>query len=157
MKNIFAFMILFCIKINAQNTEFKVYNNGLIYSENSVSKLNHIVDSLSLKFKVCEFSKTFLSCSQAKANFVGMRGGKVLEAKKDLENNISYLEFKSKYPKTNFDENLVVVQSIYKDYENIESVEFSSLELGKSKSERIVSTKKNIDSYQHSFKGKWIF
>lgn len=157
MKNIFAFMILFCINLNAQKTEFKVYENGLIYSENSVSKLKHIVDSLSLKFKVCEFSKTFLSCSQAKANFVGMSGGKVLEAKKDLENNISYLEFKAKYPKTNFDENLVVVQSIYKDYENIESVEFSSLELGKSKSERIVSTKKNIDSYQHSFKGKWVF
>ncbi|MES2574160.1 MAG: hypothetical protein V4572_04415 [Bacteroidota bacterium] len=157
MKKIFVFMILFCINLNAQNNEFKVYNNGLIYSENSVAKLKHIVDSLNLKFKVCEFNKTFLSCSQTKANYVRLEKSNVLEAKKDLENNISYLEFKAKYPKANFNENLVLVKSLYINYENIGSVDFSSLELGKSQSERIISTQKNIDSYKNSFKGKWIF
>jgi len=154
---IFVFIILFCIHLNAQNNEFKVYNNGLIYSENSVAKLKHIVDSLNLKFKVCEFNKTFLSCAQIKANYIRLEKSNVLEAKKDLENNISYSEFKAKYPKANFDENLVVVKSLYTNYENIESVEFSSLELGKSQSQRIISTQKNVDSYKHNFKGKWIF
>lgn len=157
MKKIFAFMILFWINnLIAQNTEFKVYNNGLIYSENSVNKLKHIVDSLNLKFKVCEFNKIFLSCAQAKANFVDMSGGKVLEAKKDIENNIPFLEFKAKYPKVKFDENLIVVKSIYKDYENNENIEFSSLDLGKSKSKSI-SNISSIVSNKDKFIGKWIY
>nr|WP_315253116.1 hypothetical protein [uncultured Flavobacterium sp.] len=156
MKKIFVFMILFCFTLNAQNTEFKVYNNGLIYSENSVSKLKHIVDSLNLKFKVCEFNKTFLSCAQARANFVDIDGGKALEAKKDIENNISFSEFKAKYPKANFDKNLVVVKSAYKDYENKEYIEFSSLELGKNSSKSI-SKKNNAVSSNDKFTEKWIY
>lgn len=156
MKKLIVFMILICMHLNAQNTEFKVYDNGLIYSENSVSKLKHIVDSLNLKFKVCEFNKAFLSCAQAKANFVNMSEGKVLEAKKDIENNMSFLEFKAKYPKINYDENLVVVKSTYKDYENNENIVFSSLELGKSDNKRI-SNKSNIVSGTDKFIGKWIY
>lgn len=156
MKKIFVFMILFCITLNAQNTEFKVYNNGLIYSENSVSKLKHIVDSLNLKFKVCEFNKTFLSCAQARANFVNIDGEKALEAKKDIDNNISFSEFKAKYPKANFDKNLVVLKSAYKDYENKEYIEFSSLELGKSSSKSI-SKKNNTVSSNDKFTEKWIY
>jgi hypothetical protein len=156
MKKIFVFMILFCINLNAQNAEFKVYNNGLIYSENSVDKLKHIVDSLNLKFKVCEFNKTFLSCAQAKANFVDMNEGKVLEAKKDIENNMPFLEFKAKYPKANFEKNLVVVKSVYKDYENNENIEFSSLNLGKSNSKSI-SNKSNVISNKDNFNGKWVY
>lgn len=150
-------MILFCIHLNAQNNEFKLYDNGLIYSEKSVAKLKHIVDSLNLKFKVCEFNKTFLSCAQTKANYIRLEKSNILEAKKDLESNISYLQFKAKYPKANFDENLFIVKSLHTNYENVESVEFSSVELGKSQSQKIISTKKNVDSYMNNFKGKWIF
>lgn len=157
MKKLFVLIILFCIDLSAQNTEFKVYGNGLIYSENSVAKLKHIVDSLNLKFKVCEFNKTFLSCTQTKANFVSLNKIKILEAKKDLENNISYLEFKAKYPKAKFEENLVVVKSLYTNYENIESTKFSSIELGKSQTESISVSQKETDSFKNNFKGKWIF
>ena len=157
MKKFFVFMILICVNLTAQNTEFKVYDNGLIYSENSVSKLKHIVDSLNLKFKVCEFNKTFLSHAQTKANLIKLEKTDVIKAKKDLENNISYSEFKAKYPKANFEENLVVLKSSYTNYRDVESVEFSSLQLGNSESERIVTTKKDIDSYKNNLKGKWVF
>jgi hypothetical protein len=156
MKKLIVFMILICMDLNAQSTEFKVYDNGLIYSENSVSKLKHIVDSLNLKFKVCEFNKVFLSCAQAKANFVNMSERKVLEAKKDIENNMSIFEFKEKYPKANYDENLVVVKSTYKDYQNNEYIEFSNLGLGKSES-KSVSNKSNTSIYKDKFIGKWIY
>lgn len=39
----------------------------------------------------------------------------------------------------------------------MKSVEFLSVELGESQNQRIISTPKNIDSYKHNFKGKWIF
>ncbi len=145
------------MNLNAQNTEFKVYDNGLIYSEKSVSKLKHIVDSLNLKFKVCEFNKTFLSCAQTKANFVRLEKKDALSAKKDLENNISYLEFKAKYHKAHFEENLVVLKSHYTNYDKAESVDFSSLQLGKTQNEVITANQKNIDSYKNNFKGKWVF
>lgn len=157
MKKFFLLIILICANLSAQNTEFKVYDNGLIYSGNSIGKLKHIVDSLNLKFKVCEFNKKFLSCAQAKANFIRLEKSDVLKAKKDLENNISYLEFKSKYPKATFVENLVVLKSHYANHEDIESVRFSSLELGKSPSERIDLKQKEIESYKNNFKGKWVF
>lgn len=107
-----------------------------------------------MKFKVCEFNKKFLSCAQVKANFIRLEKSDVLKAKKDLENNISYLEFKSKYPKATFVENLVVLKSHYANHEDIESVRFSSLELGKSQSERIDLKQKEIESYKNNFKGK---
>lgn len=157
MKNIFVLMILFCIHLNAQNNEFKVYNNGLIYSENSVVKLKYIVDSLNLKFKACDFNKTFLSCAQTKANFVSLEGEESLEAKKDLENNMSYLEFKAKYSKNNFEENLVVVKSYYGNFRGIEKVSFSNLELGKIRRHEIILPQKEIDSQKENFNGKWFF
>lgn len=157
MKKFFWFIFLICMNLNAQDNEFKVYDNGLIYSEKSVVKLKHIVDSLNLKFKVCEFNKTFLSCAQTKANFVRLEKKDVLSAKKDLENNISYLEFKAKYPKATFEENLIVLKSYYTNYNKVESVDFSSLQLGKTQNEVITSNQKNIDSYKNNFKGKWVF
>lgn len=157
MKCFFVFMVMFCINLNAQSNEFKVNDNGLIYSENSVAKLKYIVDSLNLKFKVCEFNKTFLSCAQTKTNFVNLKGEEALEAKKDLENNMSYLDFKAKYPKANFEENLVVVKSYYGNIRGVESEEISSLELGKSRRKSIILSQKNIDSYKNNFKGKWVF
>lgn len=156
MKKLFAFLVLFCLNLSAQNTEFKVYENGLIYSENSVSKLKHIVDSLNLKFKVCEFNKTFKAYGQAKANFVEVEKSDALKAKKDLENGISYSDFKAKYGKASFDENRIVLKSDYTNYENEQKVEFSSVSLGKRDGENISKNKKDVNLY-NDFKGKWIF
>lgn len=158
MRKLFAFMILMSINLTAQNTEFKVYDNGLIYSENSVNKLKHIVDSLNLKFKVCEFNKTFFAFGQAKANYVELEKSDAVKAKKDLEKGISYSEFKAKYPKAVFNEDLIIIKSTYANYKKEDNVEFSSLPLGKRNDEKaIVESKKNVDSYKNNFKGKWLF
>ncbi len=144
--------------LSAQNSEFKVYDNGLIYSESSVNKLKHIVDSLNLKFKICEFNKTFFPIGQAKANFVKLSKSDAVKAEKDLKNGISYSELKAKYPKGVYKEDLVVLKSNYTNYNNEERVDFSSLPLGKRGEQEIVTAeKKDIDSYKDGFKGKWIF
>ncbi|WP_163409646.1 hypothetical protein [Flavobacterium ajazii] len=158
MRKLFAFLILMSLNLSAQNTEFKVYDNGLIYSENSVNKLKHIVDSLNLKFKVCEFNKTFFAFSQAKANYVELEKSDAVKAKKDLEKGISYSELKAKYPKADFKEDLIIIKSTYTNHKNDERVEFSSLSLGKGNNEEsITENKKNVDAYKNSFKGKWLF
>lgn len=157
MKKLFAFMAFISLSMTAQETEFKVYDNGLIYSEHSVSKLKHIVDSLNLKFKVCEFNKTFKSYGQAKANFVQISKSDAVKAKKDLEKGISYRDFKTKYGKALFDENRIILKSDYTNYENVEEVEFSSLSFGRRDGESITRNKKEIESYNNDFKGKWVF
>jgi len=60
--------------------EFKVHPNGLIYSPAAVGKLKHIVDSLNLKFKVCDFSKRFQSLPQAQGYYVTLEGTRCKEA-----------------------------------------------------------------------------
>lgn len=150
-------MILISINLTAQSAEFKVYDNGLIYSENSVSKLRHIVDSLNLKFKVCEFNKTFRSYGQAKANFVEVQKSDALKAKKDLEKGISYTDFKAKYGKALFDENRIILKFNYTNYKKEEIVEFSNLSLGERDEQNITINKKETEAYNNNFKGKWVF
>ncbi len=40
-------------------SEFQTFPNGLIYSETTMNKLSHIVDSLNLKFKKCNLRVDF--------------------------------------------------------------------------------------------------
>lgn len=157
MKKITVLIILFCLNLTAQSHEFNVYTNGLIYSENSVTKLKQIVDSLNLKFKTCEPNKTFLSSAQTKANFIRLNEENAVKAKKDIENNISYTEFKAKYPEGCY-ENLLVTKSSYTDdYRNIEKIVFSSLEMGAIKRNTITKTQKEIESYGTNLEGKWVY
>ena len=44
--------MLCAISAYCQDEEFKVYSNGLIYSEQTMKNLGYIVDSLNLKFKI---------------------------------------------------------------------------------------------------------
>lgn len=76
--------------------EFTVHDNGLIYSPQTMSQLNHIVDSLNLKFKVCE-PKRFVTVPQAHAVVVSLDSlGK--KARKDLQNGMKWEDFTQKYP-----------------------------------------------------------
>lgn len=63
-------------------TEFKTYNNGLIYSEKTMNKLEHIVDSLNLKYKVCDFNKVFYSKTQTVGHIIRLDTNDVKQAKK---------------------------------------------------------------------------
>jgi hypothetical protein len=99
---IFLITFLFNHTIFAQSDddkregEFTIHDNGLIYSPKTMSQLNHIVDSLNLKFKVCE-PKRFVSVPQARAVVVSLDslGNK---ARKDLQNGMNWKDFAQKYP-----------------------------------------------------------
>ncbi|MES2543611.1 MAG: hypothetical protein V4548_01905 [Bacteroidota bacterium] len=130
MKINHLFLIVFIGISSYGQSEFKMYDNGLIYSEASVSKLKHIVDSLNLKFKVCDVNKVYLSKNQTKANYIQLDKGKILEAKKDMENNISYLEFKKKYSKAKFEEKLLLIKSNYIDYDDKNITSYTTIQLG---------------------------
>src|SRR5688572_25371992 len=97
----------------SQGTEFDNSNNGLIYSDTTIKQLKFIVDSLNLKFKVCELNKVYQSKLQAKANFISLEKGKIKEAKQDIESNISYEDFIKKYQNADIEKELLVVKFKY--------------------------------------------
>jgi len=140
----------------SQNTEFDKSNNGLIYSDTTIKQLKLIVDSLNLKFKVCDLNKVYQSKFQAKANFISLEKGKSKEAKKDIESNISYEDFIKKYTNADIEKDLLVVKFNYKNYEEKDVVEFGSIELGE-KYRHEFEFEKNIDNYDKPLKGKWIY
>ena len=149
-------LLLFGTASFSQDTEFGKSNNGLIYSDTTVKQLKFIVDSLNLKFKVCELNKTYLSKFQAKAHFVSLEIGKIKNAKKDIEANISFDDFIKKYNKSEVEKELLVVKFKYKNYEEKDVIEFSSIELN-NKYEHEFNFEKNLKNYDEPLKGKWIY
>jgi hypothetical protein len=159
MKTKIILFLLFCNVGFSQSGEFMVYPNGLIYSEQSVTKLKHIVDSLNLKFRVCEFNKVFKSVSQTKANYISLEKTKVVEAKKDMDNNISFEEFLKKHPKSKISKNRLVIKSSYfDDYDNKNIIRVSAVEYTDRDRFDISKEEDEVKNFfQTSVKGKWFY
>ncbi len=153
MKRFFIICILLAAFAGgvAQN-EFDIYKNGLIYNDTTIRQLRFIVDSLNLKFKVCDLNRQYFGKAQARAHYVEVEKRRVKEAQKDMENNMAFEEFVRKYNCT-AEKDLLVVKFRYKDYDEKDVVEFSSIEMGDQNSHEM-----NFDDptmYHQSFKGKW--
>ena len=110
----------------SQQTEFKVYDNGLIYSEASMAKLGTIVDSLNLKFRACDLAHPYYSLAQGMAKKVNVRSK---EALKLIESGVSFEAFKQRYPGS-IEKEIWITQSRYRDYENKRHIKYSELPYG---------------------------
>ncbi|RZJ65100.1 MAG: hypothetical protein EOO50_15095 [Flavobacterium sp.] len=155
MKTLCFFLALLLGFVASAQSEFPVHDNGLIYSDVAVSKLKHIVDSLNLKFKVCETNKAFISVKQARGHHVTLEGKRAKEALKDIEAGMSFEKFKAKYPRAIVDEDLLLLQSTQdRRQENITII--SAVEIGEAGGQRL-----EFDSADPKLKSplraKWLF
>jgi hypothetical protein len=82
----------------AQDGEFTVHPNGLIYSEPAMLQLQHIVDSLNLRFKACELDRSYRSLPHIQGRYITVEGAQVEPVAKDLEAGITLADFRTKYP-----------------------------------------------------------
>ena len=129
MKRIALFLfVLLSVPTFSQESEFEVYQNGLIYSESTMSKLSHIVDSLNLKFKNCELDKEFRSKYQTVGHFIELEDGDIKGASRDIKEGISFDEFLIKYPDTRVERNLLIVRFEYVNYHEEEVVKYYEIE-----------------------------
>lgn len=156
MKNITMLIIGWCYTISAycQSGEFKIYPNGLIYSQQTMSKLSRIADSLNLKFKTCNFNTVFYSKSQTIGHIVRIEKGNIKQAKKDMENQISLDRFLNKYPKATVERNVLIIKSKYKDYEEQDVVIFE--EFGLKSDYGFSITSKDVSLYLKDFSNQWL-
>lgn len=135
-----------------QSGEFPIYSNGLIYSDTTMNQLEDIVDSLNIKFRSCEFDKTFYAKPQARAHFITLNQGNIKAAKKDLENNITFDAFFKKYPETAIKRDLLVLKYQYQDYEENQVVRFRSAIL-----DEYVTFKNQPEYYTQQVNNSWVF
>ncbi|WP_375563331.1 hypothetical protein ACE193_12540 [Bernardetia sp. OM2101] len=136
------------------NSEFGNSKEELIYSDQTISQLKYIVDSLNLKYAICDLNKTYLSNYQAKANFVTVERGNFEKMKQDMDSNISYSDFIKKYAAK---EGLLVKYS-YKDYQDNDRIKFATMGLGEERTNSIVF-EEELENYEgENLKNrKWIY
>jgi len=140
MKLALLFIIILLTSINAliaQNSslaisrsgEFEVHQNGLIYDTFTMSKLKFIVDSLNVKFRMCDLTKKYYSKPQTKAHYIKIEGRIAKKVKKDLDKNLSVDELQKKYPKLMADKDVLVSKFQYKNHQEEDVVDFSVIPL----------------------------
>lgn len=128
MKMLYFLLFVSIMKLSAQSSEFATSKNGLIYSDEAVKELKHIVDSLNLKFKVCE-TKAFYSTLQGKALYFKLSGNNANRALEDIKRGMVPADLKKKYPKGELSDEMLVVRHSYDNYEGDPEMAFESLDL----------------------------
>jgi hypothetical protein len=149
-------LLLLRFQLAAQYNEFGASENGLIYSNTTVSQLRSIVDSLNLKFKNCGLHKVYRANAQAMGHYVELKKDNIIAARQDMDAGISYEDFLKKYPTSEKDEKLLVVRHDYKNYSGKDVTVFNSLELD-SKHDYSIRFEENPDTYKRPFRGKWLY
>ena len=138
-----------------QNSEFKIFDNGFIYSDQTMSKLEAIVDSLNLKYKTCDINKVFQSKQQAIGHYVSLSGSEIQAAREDMDDGITFEEFEKKYPDSKTEKNRLVVKYHYENYEGKEVVEFSEVAFSGWYGAEVSTN--DLEIYTKALKQKWIY
>lgn len=153
--SLLLFAALSCKAQNSYNSEFTVYNNGLIYNDVTMKQLTHIVDSLNLKFKRCDLNRAYYAKNQGIGNYVSMDKGNIKEAVKDIGNDISFEDFIKKYGDAEVDYKMLIIKYRYTDYNKKEIVQFSGESL-KDYSNPKISIENNPSYYTKPLQNKWV-
>ncbi len=132
-------------------SEFRTYENGLVYDPVTMDKLRYIVDSMNLKFRVCDLKPHYQSMPQALAHYVRLTK-KTKTARRDLKNSISFETFLRKYPEAEVKRDLLVLKTFTRDEEE------------KSVSLRVVATNRQFEQpvaghperLIQPWKGRWV-
>lgn len=156
MKQLLTFVTILILSFNVfgQENEFKVYKNGLIYSEEAMSKLGYIADSLNLKFKTCDLNQKFYAANQTIGCIVTLDTGNIKQAKQDIESHINIEEFIKKYPHAKVEKNKLIIKRKYKNYRNKEKVEFEEFDLKNDYGFSIES--EDLKLYNKEMKNTWL-
>lgn len=119
-----AFLILIAaVACSAQQPEFSINSNGLIYDEATMNRLGHIVDSLNLKFKSCDLTRPYMALAQGRGTFVEIKKKSQLRL---IRSGVTLEEYKKKFPRSVIHKNLWITKSQYV-YDSILITEYGGL------------------------------
>ncbi len=152
-----ALALLSTVCCFGQSPEFTVHSNGLIYSDTTMRQLAFIVDSLNLKFKVCDPNQTYYSPYQATGHYITLREGDIQAAVEDIRKSISVEDFLGKYPACIINRDELILKKHDTDNPKY-SVEFESVPLGKNQyyGHRI-RISNNAELYNRNLQNTWVY
>jgi len=138
MRNLIViFLFVFIGNTFSQYNEFKVYDNGLIYSEETMASLKTIADSLNLRYLKCNIDYNYSSLNQGMGHHMKLRDGDLKSAKIDIKNGINFEDFVAKYPKAKVKKDLLIVQYEEVDKNGKPYSDFNEIGLDRSWSQSI--------------------
>jgi hypothetical protein len=147
-------LLLVSLTSFAQQTEFGYSENGLIYSNATMGKLKHIVDSLNLKFKVCDLTRGFVSQPQSKAHYVSLEGWQAKVALADMQAGLAFDSFLARYPTAVVDNEVLIIKYGTVDYKDQSPLTAFSNVNGKGY--YAISLPKDTAAALGSVHGKWV-
>lgn len=156
MKTCALFLFLLssgCVML-AQESEFKLYPNGFIYSERAMTRLAHTVDSLNLHFNTCDMNRSFYAYQQTLGTVVKYSGKDVKQAVKDMENRITTGEFVEKYPGSEVVYDALILRTFPQDKTTRGLVKFEYFNIAGNYDLSIKSS--DISLYNADVQGRWV-
>lgn len=121
------YLLFLSSSVYAQQTEFTVHENGLIYDPQTMNRLGTIVDSLNIRFRSCDLSHPYYSFPQGPATWVEVPGK---QGRKLIESGVTLAKFREVYPKAVKREHVWVTKSYFKTYRDEELIQYSALPEG---------------------------
>jgi hypothetical protein len=112
---------------SAQAKEFTIHNNGLIYDEQTMNRLSHIVDSMHIRFRNCE-PHEYRALAQGPATYFHLKRN-AKQAREAMENKITPEAFLAKFPEATMENQPWIIKGVYKGYEGVSFVQYFSLPL----------------------------
>jgi len=148
---LFLFLLfLFCQYYTfGQKTEF-------IYTNSSLTKLTHLVDSINKEHKSSTHLKRYRSKYQARGHSIYMDKGRVRLAKKDIDKNISFEKFVSKYSTAIVRKDLLIIKSKKSNYFNEPIIYFMDHDKADIYHSP-VAYEYNSKLYDKKLKGNWVY
>lgn len=143
-------VMVYAITATAQNTEFTIHDNGLIYNEQTMARLGHIVDSLNLRFKTCQ-PQNYQSLEQGFATVVYLERD-VRDAKQAMADDMPLETFLERFRHAKHHREWII-KFRYTDYRGNKIIEYASLPLRNDHHLSIRVT----DSRANDKRNGWIF
>lgn len=147
---LFSLVMVCTFSAAAQETEFTIHDNGLIYDEQTMARLGSIVDSLNLRFKTCE-PKEYRSLQQGFATVVHLKKD-FREAKQAMGRNMPLENFLEQFRHAKHRQEWIV-KLRYTDYRDKKTLEYASLPLRNGDRIRI----RMEDRHTNDKRTGWIF
>lgn len=153
MKNLILFFLVIVLShtSKAQQMEFTIHDNGLIYDESTMNRIGHIVDSLNIRFRTCDV-KNYTSLPQGYATYFHISGdGK--KAKEAIRKNVSPDEITKTFPRAAVRNNEWIIKSHFTNYQGEEMIQYFSLPLRNKEDINLYFSSKPI----HDKREGWIY
>ena len=141
---------------HAAAQEFEEFENGLMYNQSTMARLEYIVDSLNLRFKQCDPNTSYNALPQAMCHYIRIDGRTALRARNDIQSGMTFDQFVNTYLDVEVQLDLPVVATHYETYDGEHYREFLSMPFNSPNYHELVEDGSR-DEFNFDRSNTWVF